>query len=97
MASVASRPALEEMLRVRQRKGKLYRSEIQICIKKKRALDNVVLVTKLHLFVTLWTVAHQAPLAMAFPRQEYWSVLPFPYPRDIPNPEIEPMSPALAG
>ena len=52
------------------------------------------------LFVTLWTVAHQAPLSMGFPRQEYWSRLPFPPPGDLPDPGIEPasaMSPALAG
>ena len=48
------------------------------------------------LFVTPWTVAHQAPLSMGFSRQEYWSGLPFPPPRDLPNPGIEPSSPALA-
>ena len=45
----------------------------------------------------LWTVAHQAPLSMGFSRQEYLSGLPFPPPRDLPNPGIEPMSPALVG
>ena len=45
--------------------------------------------------VTPWTVACQAPLSMRFPRQEYWSGLPFPAPGDIPNPRIEPQSPAL--
>ena len=52
------------------------------------------------LFVTLWTIAHQAPLSMGFFRQHYWSVLPFPPPGDLPDPGIEPttlMSPALAG
>ena len=39
-----------------------------------------------------WTVAHQAPLCMGFPKQEYWSVLPFPSPGDRPNPGIEPVS-----
>ena len=43
------------------------------------------------------TVAHQAPLCMRFPRQEYWSGLPFPSSGDLPNPGIEPASPALAG
>ena len=47
-------------------------------------------------FVTPWTVAHQAPLSMGFPRQEYWSELPFPSPGDLPDPGIEPASPALA-
>ena len=46
--------------------------------------------------VTPWTVAHQAPLSMGFPRQEYWSRLPFPPPGDLPNPGIELASPALA-
>ena len=40
----------------------------------------------------LWTVAHQAPLSMEFPRQEYWSGLPFPSPGDLPDPGIEPSS-----
>ena len=48
-------------------------------------------------FATLWTVAHQAPLSMGFPRQEYWSRLPFPSPEDLPSPGIEPTSPALSG
>ena len=41
---------------------------------------------------TPWTVAHQAPLFMGFPRQEYWSGLPFPSPGDLPDPGIEPVS-----
>ena len=39
----------------------------------------------------------QAPLPMEFPRQEYWSGLPFPSPGDLPDPGIKPTSPALAG
>ena len=46
-------------------------------------------------FETLWTVACQAPLSMEFPRQQHWSGLPFPSPGDLPDPRIEPMSPAL--
>ena len=45
--------------------------------------------------VTPWTVARQAPLSMGFPRQEYWSGLPFPSPGDLPDPATEPGSPAL--
>ena len=41
-------------------------------------------------FVTSWTVVHKAPLSTGFPRQEYWSGLPFPSPGDIPDPGIEP-------
>ena len=48
-----------------------------------------------HLFPTLWTVAHQAPLCMGFSRQEYWSGLPFLSPGDLPDPGMEPSSPAL--
>ena len=47
------------------------------------------------LFVMPRTVAHQAPLSLEFSRQEYWSELPFPSPEDLPNPGIEPRSPAL--
>ena len=46
------------------------------------------------LFVTPWTVARQTPLSMGFPRQEYWSGWSFPPSRDLPNPGIEPTSPA---
>ena len=56
------------------------------------------LCTCVWLFVTPWTVAHQAPLSMGFSRQEYWSGLPCPPPGDLPKPGIEPgslMSPAL--
>ena len=42
-----------------------------------------------------WTVAHQVPLSMEFSRQEYWGGLPFPSPGDLPDPEVEPGSPAL--
>ena len=48
-------------------------------------------------YATLWTVACQAPLSMGFPRQEYWSGLPFPSPGHLPDPGIGPASPALAG
>ena len=41
------------------------------------------------------TIAYQAPLSLGFSRQEYWSRLPFPSPGDLPNPGIEPGSPAL--
>ena len=45
--------------------------------------------------MTPWTAACQAPLSMGFPRQKYWSGLPFPSPGDLPDPEIEPRFPAL--
>ena len=55
---------------------------------------------RVQLFVTPWIVAHQAPLFMEFSTQEYWHGLPFPSPGNLPNPGIEPespASPALAG
>ena len=58
----------------------------------------LLLVTSLshaRLFTTSWTVVYKAPLSMELSRQEYWSGLPFPSPGDLPNPGIEPRSPAL--
>ena len=46
-------------------------------------------------FCDPWTAAHQAPLCMGFSRREHWSGLPFPPPGDLPDPGIEPGSPAL--
>ena len=53
--------------------------------------------SRVQFFVTLWTVAHQAPLSRGFPRQEYWSELPLPSPGYLPDPGIEPQSPVFAG
>ena len=53
------------------------------------------LLSRVQLFATPWTVACQAPPSMGFSRQEYWSRLPFPFPRDLPDPRIEPRSSAL--
>ena len=58
--------------------------------KKKKKKD-------VRLFVTPWTAACQAPLSMGFPRQRYWSVLPFPSPGDLLNPGTKPVSSAFAG
>ena len=57
--------------------------------------SNYEMLSCVQLFQTPWTVAHQAPLFMGFSRQEYWSGLPFPSPGDLPNPGVEPGSPAL--
>ena len=48
-------------------------------------------------FATPWAIVCQAPLSMGFPSQEHWSGLPFLSPGNLPNPPIEPTSPALAG
>ena len=50
--------------------------------------------SRVRLFLTPWTVARQAPLSVELPRQEYCSGLPFPFPEGLPNPGIEPTSPA---
>ena len=57
----------------------------------------VKLFSHVWLFATPWTVACQAPLFMGFSRQEYWSGLSFPPPKDLPNPGTKPASPALVG
>ena len=55
----------------------------------------VKLLSCVQLFATPWTTAYQAPPSMGFSRQEYWSGLPFPSPGDLPDPGIEPWSPAF--
>ena len=57
--------------------------------------EPVKLLSPVRLFGTLWTVAYQAPPSMEFSRMEYWSGLPFPSSGDLPDPGIEPRSPAL--
>ena len=60
-----------------------------------RILVKVKSLSRVQLFVTPWTIAYQAPPSMGFFRQEYWSGLPFPSAGDLPDPGIEPRSPAL--
>ena len=55
------------------------------------------MLSHVRLFCNPYTEAHQAPLSTGFSRQEQWSGLPFPSPGDLPDPGIEPVSPALAG
>ena len=55
----------------------------------------VKLLSHVQIFATPWSVAYQAPPSMGFSREEYWSGLPFPSPGDLPDPGIEPGSPAL--
>ena len=57
--------------------------------------DEVKLLSRVQLFAIPLTVAYQAPLSMEFSRQQYWSGLPLPAPGHLPNPGIEPRSPAL--
>ena len=75
----------------------LYSISLIVCLSLE-ALRNIVIVkllSRVQLFVTPWTVAYQAPPSMGFSKQVYWSGLPFPSPGDLPNPGIEPRSPAL--
>ena len=51
--------------------------------------------SRVRLFATPWIVAYEASPSMGFSRQEYWSGLPFPSPGHLPDPGIEPRSPAL--
>ena len=57
--------------------------------------DSAQSLSRVQLFATLWTVAHPAPLSMRFPRQEYWSGLPFPSTGEHPNLGIKPRAPVL--
>ena len=60
-------------------------------------LHILFLFSHVRLSATPWTIAHQAPLSMGFPRQEYWSGLPFLSPGNLPDPGIKPEFPALEG
>ena len=62
------------------------------CVRKWKKVKSL---SRVRLFVTPWTVAYQDPLSMGFSRQEYWRGLPFPSPGDLPDPGVEPRSPAL--
>ena len=83
---------------------KLYDSNFQVCFPNSdlisETLENHVCMlshfSRVRLYVTLRTAAHQTPLSMGFSRQDYWSGLPFPSPGDLPDPGMEPESPALA-
>ena len=60
-----------------------------------RSKVKVKSVSRVQLFATPWTVAHQAPPSMGFSRQEHWTGLPFPFSGDLPDPGMEPRSPRL--
>ena len=60
-----------------------------------KSLSGVCVLSHVQVFVTPWTVTHQAPLSMEFSTQKYWCGLPFPTPRNIHDPGIEHRLPAL--
>ena len=70
---------------------RIYREHVYTCWKERKKGKSL---TRVRLFVTPWTVAHQAPPSMGFSKWEYWSGLPFPSPGDLPHPGIKPRSPA---
>ena len=69
-------------------------SAVQLILLPDPVATSVCVLNWVQLFVTAWTIAHRLLLSMGFPRQEYWSELPFPPPGDHPHPRIEPVSPA---
>ena len=78
---------------MREHGTELIRSEVSESERKKE--KEVKSLSRVWLFATPWTVAYQASPSMGFSRQECWSGLPFPSPGDLPDPGIEPESPAL--
>ena len=78
-----------------QRNANQNHSEVSPHTSQNESEMKVKLLSRVRLFVIPWTVASQALQSMGFSRQEYWSGLPFPSPGDLPDPGIEPRSPAL--
>ena len=71
-------------------------SKPQLKVRKiDRQTDRQKSLSRVQLFATPWIIAYQAPRSMGFSGHEYWSVLPFTSPGDLPDPGIEPGSPAL--
>ena len=68
---------------------------VQFDTERQKVKVKLKVLSPVWLFETPWTAACQAPLSMGVSRQEYWSGLPFPSPGHLPNPGIEPGSPAL--
>ena len=65
------------------------------CLNGNEFENEVKSLSHVRLFAISWTVVYQASLSMEFSKQEYWSGLPFPSPGDLPDPGMEPRSPAL--
>ena len=89
-------PLMEKQFLKNSEKQKTNREYTQLCLAQVaspvRGLDRK---KESEVIATSWTVACQAPPSMGFPRQEYWSGLPFPSPGDLPDPGIEHRSPTL--
>ena len=96
MDKKAWRAAIHEVVKCRTQLS--YWTElnwIELFISLIYSWSEVKSLSRVWLFVTPWTVAHQAPLSMGFSRQEYWSGLPLPSPGDLSDPGIKPTSPVL--
>ena len=65
------------------------------CLVGSDSFMSVKSLSRVRLFASPWTVDYEAPPSKEFSRQEYWNGLPFPSPGDLPNPGVEPRSPAL--
>ncbi|KAI4549496.1 hypothetical protein MG293_001826 [Ovis ammon polii] len=92
-AEFGSNPTLQKS-KLKYREIKQTDQEHDLVIERKVKVK-VKSLSRVRLFATPWTVAYQAPQSVEFSRQEYWNGLPFPSPGDLPNPGIEPRSPAL--
>ena len=95
-ASVEGSPEPAALVQTQGGRFKILSSQNPIQSTKNREKPSVCVLShfsRIRLFGTPWTVAHQAPLSMGFSRPEYWSGSPYPSPGDLPNPGIEPVSP----
>ena len=94
--TVKNLPAMQEMKESYLLSlGWEYHTPAQALPRERKKRKKVKSLSHVQLFATPWPVAYQAPPSMGFSRQECWSGLPFPSPGDLPNPGIEPRSPAL--
>ena len=101
--SASHKHNMSVMSRVRGSPGTHVPQDLETCLRvfmvalqqQKQTHVCACVLSRVRLFETPWTVTYEASLSMGFSRQECWSGLPFPSPGDLPNPRIEPRSPAL--
>ena len=75
--------------------GLLLLCEVLLCTHGGLVVVVVWFLSRIQLFASPWTAVCQSPLSIGFPRQEYWSGLPFPSPGNLPDPGIKPVSSSL--
>ena len=95
--SIWTQDSTDQLKWAKDLNGQLSKENAQMANKHTKRYSTLLVKSLSHirLFATSWTVAYQAPLSMGFSRQEYWSGLSLPSPGDLPDPGIEPGSPAL--